>query len=143
MNINVMRISASSALCALLAVSTGCAPADEDTDRTVRAETAGQGIEAAAEEPADGNTRGPARNGSEQDFLDDLTAFGLPPEMTAATTVEVGIGICRGISDGADTDTILDHLRPLTSSIAAQDPERDTAEVGRALIDASRAHLCG
>ncbi|GAA1052587.1 MULTISPECIES: DUF732 domain-containing protein [Dietzia] len=143
MSDHAVRIPAAVALCAVLAVGGGCGPAEEATDRTVRAETTGQGAEAEAGGPAAVGPRGPARNGSEQDFLDDLTAFGLPTEMTAATTVEVGIGICRSISDGSDTETILDHLRPLTSAIAAQDPERDTAEVGRAIIDASRAHLCG
>ncbi|AWH95278.1 DUF732 domain-containing protein [Dietzia psychralcaliphila] len=143
MSVNPLRISAASALFALMAVSAGCAAADEVPDRTVKAETAGQGAATSESEPVDGSARGPARNGSEQEFLDDLTAFGLPTEMTAATTVEVGIGICRSITDGADTDTILDRIRPLTSAIAAQDAERDTAEVGRAIIDASRAHLCG
>lgn len=142
MSINPLRISAASALFALVAVSTGCAPADDATDRTVRAETAGQGADTAEREPDGGGARGPARNGDEQAFLDDLTSIGLPTEMTAATTVEVGIGICRSIADGADTDTILDRIRPLTSAIAAQDAERDTTEVGRAIIDASRAHLC-
>ncbi|MFN3602656.1 MAG: DUF732 domain-containing protein [Dietzia sp.] len=142
MSINPLRISAASALIALVALSTGCAPAEDATDRTMRAETAGQGTDTADREPDDSGARVPARNGDEQAFLDDLTAVGLPTEMTAATTVEVGIGICRSIADGADTDTILDRIRPLTSAIAAQDEDRDTAEVGRAIIDASRAHLC-
>ncbi|EYT57312.1 hypothetical protein H483_0115670 [Dietzia sp. UCD-THP] len=138
----VTRFSVATVVCAFLAVSTGCAAGQDATDRTVRADTMGQGADAADAQPA-GTAGGPARTGSEQDFLDQLTASGLPTEMTAATTVEVGLGICRSISDGADTETILDHLRPLTSAIAAQDADRDTAGVGRALIDASRAHLCG
>lgn len=138
----VARLSVATVVFAFLAVSTGCAAGQDATDRTVRADTVGQGADAADEQPA-GTAGGPARTGSEQDFLDQLTASGLPTEMTAATTVEVGLGICRSISDGADTETILDHLRPLTSAIAAQDADRDTAGVGRALIDASRAHLCG
>lgn len=82
------------------------------------------------------------RSRAEQEFLDELTGFGFPTDMTAGTTVEVGIGICQSIADGADDDTILDRIRPLTGAIAAQDPERDTAEVGRSFIDASRTHLC-
>jgi hypothetical protein len=63
--------------------------------------------------------------------------------MSAETIVEVGIGVCRGEADGADTETILDRLRPLTGAIAAQEPELDTTEVGRAIVEASRTHLCG
>ncbi|MGN0101768.1 MAG: DUF732 domain-containing protein [Dietzia sp.] len=84
----------------------------------------------------------PARSADERAFLTDLAGFGLPTEMTAETTLEVGLGICGGIEDGADTETILERIRPLTSAIAAQSDEWDTARVGRALIEASRARLC-
>lgn len=79
---------------------------------------------------------------AEQEFLDELSGFGFPTDMTASTTVEVGIGICQSIGDGADDDTILDRIQPFTSAIAAQNPERESAEVGHMLIDASRARLC-
>lgn len=82
------------------------------------------------------------RTDDEQEFLAELSGFGLPTEMTAVTTIEVGAGICGGIADGADDETILERIRPLTSAIAAQNPDLDTAEVGRAIVDASRTHLC-
>ncbi|WP_010542538.1 DUF732 domain-containing protein [Dietzia alimentaria] len=92
-----------------------------------------------ASAPADTTSRwSPA----EREFLDDLSGFGFPTDMTASTTVEVGIGICHSIADGADDDTILDRIRPLTSAIAAQHPDRESAEVGQKLIDASRTRLC-
>lgn len=84
----------------------------------------------------------PLRTPQEQRFLDELSVFGFPTDMTASTTVEVGVGICQSIAHGADDDTILDRIRPLTSAIAAQDQERDSAEVGRGFVDASRTHLC-
>ena len=83
------------------------------------------------------------RTDNEQAFLDELTEFGLPTGMSADTTVEVGIGICQNIDDGAGTDTILDHIRPLSSAIATQSADHDTDRVGRAIVAASRAHLCG
>ncbi|MDX2357235.1 DUF732 domain-containing protein [Dietzia sp. PP-33] len=139
---NPRHIVAATTLSALLAVSAACGGAEVAPERTVRAETAGQTTDVSGPAPTSSSATSPVRDGSEQHFLDDLAAFGLPTGMTAATTVEVGIGICRSIADGADTETILDRIRPLTSAIAAQDPERDTAEVGRAIVDASRAHLC-
>ena len=83
-----------------------------------------------------------ARTDGEQAFLDDLAGFGLPTGMSANTTVEVGIGICQNIDDGTDTDTILDHIRPLSSAIAAQSAQHNTDRVGRAIVEASRTHLC-
>lgn len=97
---------------------------------------------AAADARPDGGAADPAPTVNEQSFLDELAALGFPTGMTAETTIEVGIGICRGIADGADTDTVLDRIRPLTSAIAAQSAERDAAEVGSAIVDASRTHLC-
>ena len=83
-----------------------------------------------------------ARTDGEQAFLDDLAQFGLPTGMSANTTVEVGIGICQSIDDGADTDTILEHIRPLSSAIAARSADHDTDRVGRAIVEASRSQLC-
>lgn len=83
-----------------------------------------------------------ARTDGEQAFLDDLAQFGLPTGMSANTTVEVGIGICLKIAEGVDDETILDQIRPLSSAIASQIEDIDTAGVGRALVDASRTHLC-
>lgn len=83
-----------------------------------------------------------ARTDSEQAFLDELTEFGLPTGMSADTTVEVGIGICENIDDGVDTETILDHIRPLSTAIATQSADHDTDRVGRAIVEASRTHLC-
>ncbi len=82
------------------------------------------------------------RSASEQAFLDDLTEFGLPTGMSADTTVEVGLGICDTIADGAGTDVILTHIRPLSSAIASQSAEHDSDRVGRAIVEASRTHLC-
>lgn len=83
-----------------------------------------------------------ARTNSERAFLVELTEFGLPTGMSADTTVEVGVGICQNIDDGVDTDTILDHIRPLSSAIATQSTDHDTDRVGRAIVEASRTHLC-
>lgn len=83
-----------------------------------------------------------ARTDDEQAFLDELNQIGLPTGMSADTTVEVGIGICQNIDDGVDTDTILDHIRPLTSAIATRSADQDTDRVGRAIVEASRANLC-
>lgn len=82
------------------------------------------------------------RTDDEQAFLDELTGLGLPTGMSADTTVEVGLGICQKIDDGVDTGTILDHIRPLSSAIATQSADHDTDRVGRAIVEASRAHLC-
>ena len=135
------RIATATALFTLVAAGSGCATATDAVVQTPHAKTAEAGAVGEDGAPA-GGARGPARTEGERHFLDDLAAFGLPTEMTAATTVEVGIGICEGIADGADDETILDRIRPLTSAMAAQDSGRDTAEVGRAIVDASRAHLC-
>lgn len=151
MTLSRPRIGAASAIVALgLAASTaGCGAADPEM------KAAGASASASGQEnaPTDGAATGgattadgaadPARTAPEQQYLDQLAAFGVPTDMTAETTVEVGLGICRGIADGADTETILDRIRPLSSAIAAQNTSRDTAEVGRAIIDASRTHLCG
>ena len=131
-----------------LGCAAGCGAAGPDVEAAGVAASAGQGPASADAAPTDGptpdgGTAGTARTEPEQDFLVQLAAFGVPTDMTADTTVEVGIGICRGIADGADTETILDRIRPLSSAIAAHDPERDTAEVGRAIVEASRTHLCG
>lgn len=83
-----------------------------------------------------------ARTADQQAFLDDLTELGLPTGMSADTTVEVGIGICQNLDSGVDTDTILEHIRSLSSAIASQSPDHDTDRVGRAIVEASRTHLC-
>ncbi|MDV8001735.1 DUF732 domain-containing protein [Rhodococcus sp. IEGM 1408] len=145
------RLAAASAIVALgLAASTaGCGAVGPEVEATGASVPASgqeasptEGAVSGAETTAGGMT-GPARTAPEQEYLDQLAAFGVPTDMTSETTVEVGLGICRGIADGADTETILDRIRPLSSAIAAQDTRRDTAEVGRAIIDASRTHLCG
>lgn len=141
MTFSPARIAAATALFTLVAAGSGCTSAQESAEPTSNADTVVADPAVADRAPA-GAERGPTRTEDERQFLDELTAFGLPTEMTAATTVEVGIGICQGIDDGADVETILDRIRPLTSAIAAQDSDRDTAEVGRAIVDASRAHLC-
>lgn len=150
MTISRHRLVAASAIVGLcVAASTaGCGAADPEVEAAGASASAGQelaptGGAATGGATADGDVAGPARTEPEQEFLDQLTVSGVPTDMTAETTVEVGLGICRGIADGADTETILDRIRPLSSAIAAQAPERDTAEVGRAIIDASRTHLCG
>lgn len=142
MTVTPARIIAATALFTLFAGGSGCAPADTPVDQPPVVGTTEVSVVGAESAPG-GGTRGPTRTEDERQFLDALAAFGLPTEMTAATTVEVGIGICQGIADGADDDTILDRIRPLTSAIAAQEADHDTTEVGRAIVDASRAHLCG
>ncbi|UVE95135.1 DUF732 domain-containing protein [Dietzia sp. B32] len=135
------RVLGASALVALAAVAGACGTGAEDPAGTMSTVAAsGFGSESSEQLPPE--DRIDTRTDEEQAFLADLSGFGLPTEMTAATTVEVGVGICRGIADGADTETILDRIRPLTSAIAAQTPDLDTAEVGRAIVDASRTHLC-
>lgn len=132
------RVLAASALIAVAAAG-GCG---------TRAETPVDSVSAVAEprpvtsELTGARDRIDTRTDDEQEFLAELSGFGLPTEMTAITTIEVGAGICRGIADGADTETILDRIRPLAGAIAAQNPDLDTAEVGRTIVEASRTHLC-
>lgn len=134
---------AAAALTALVVVTSGCAspePAEQadggEPPSTTRAEQS-------TGHRADDDGHEVVRTQDEQGYLEELSRLGLPARTAADTTVEVGIGICRTIADGADTDTILDGIRPLSSALAAQSGERDTQEAGRALVDASRAHLCG
>lgn len=82
------------------------------------------------------------RTTHQQTFLDDVAGFGFPTDMTADTIIEVGIGICQGIADGADDATILERIHPLTSAIAAQNADYDPSDLGRAILEASRTHLC-
>lgn len=126
------------------AVSVGACGADNGENSPEQAETT-TGPDTSAAGNSEASSRAdaaPQRTATEREFLEELSDFGFPTGMTASTTVEVGIGICQSIADGADDETILDGIRPLTSAIAAQDPEMDTAEVGRGLVDASRTHLC-
>ncbi|HMT48898.1 DUF732 domain-containing protein [Dietzia sp. UBA5065] len=132
------RMAVVSVCLALAAGATGCGAASESTGATEVAGTVAQAQAGSADTAAE-----PIRTNSETHFLDELTAIGIPTGMSADTTVEVGIGICRSIAHGAGLETILDRIRPLTSAIAAQDTRLDTAEVGRAIVDASRTHLCG
>lgn len=116
----------------------GCGHAEEQPANT-------PGSPAAASERDEVTRAAPApesRTDDEQAFLDELNQIGLPTGMSADTTVEVGIGICQNIDDGVDTDTILDHIRPLTSAIATRSADQDTDRVGRAIVEASRANLC-
>lgn len=133
------RPLAVSVLVVVAAVSGACGSVAEDpvpTTSAVAEQAAPPPSETHAADHADTRTE------KEQAFLADLSGFGLPTEMTAVTTIEVGVGICDGIDDGADTETILDRIRPLTSAIAAQSADLDSAGVGRAILDASRTHLC-
>lgn len=137
------RVLAASALVAITAVTGACGTGTEDPGSIVPAGSE-PGTSTAGLTSAKARTDAPtdARTDDEQAFLADLSGLGPPTKMTADTTIEVGVGICRGIADGADTETILDRIRPLTSAIAAQSAGLDTAEVGRTILDASRAHLC-
>lgn len=78
----------------------------------------------------------------ERAYLDDLTSRGIRADASSDTTVEVGLGICRGLAEGLDPDAVLDRIGPLTTALAAQAEGRDVTDVGNALVDASRAHLC-
>lgn len=132
------------ALSAVLALAlgvTGCAQANDNTSETLPGSSA-----SAASVTVNETTQVSAptiRANSEQEFLDQLARFGLPTGMSSDTTVEVGIGICQNLAEGAETDTILNHIRPLSSAIAAQSDNHDTDEVGRTIVEASRTHLCG
>lgn len=129
------------AVLAMTVFAAGCG-APEDTPATSSQGITTQEDVSTAQQP-DETPSEPVRTRDEQAFLDDLTRLGVPTDSAAGTTVEVGIGICRGISEGAGADEILDHIRPITSALAARTGGRDANEVGRALVDASRAHLCG
>lgn len=133
------RLLAASPLVAAAVVVGACGTATEEPASTMSAAAVPDSVTSTqSAAPARIDTRTDA----EREFLADLSGVGLPTEMTAATTIEVGFGICRGIADGADTETVLDRIRPLTSAIAAQSPDLDSAAVGRAIVDASRTHLC-
>lgn len=142
-----MRTRAAIALAAGLVgvtAAAGCAsPADEPAETTGAAASAPGG-----QEPADtpsGTGTGAERSSDEQAFLDDLAGRGVATDTAADTAVEVGLGICRGIAEGADPETVLDRVRPFTTALAARDGDggADAADVGRVLVDASRSHLCG
>jgi hypothetical protein len=140
MRIVSKRAGLSALLLALALTAAGCAQADESptglqADAPAAVSTPSQA--------ADPTAAPPVRTDREQAFLDELAEFGLPTGMSADTTVEVGIGICRNIAEGAETEMILDHIRPLSSAIATQSAGHDTDEVGRAIVEASRTRLCG
>lgn len=136
------------ALLALTVVVSACGQsADEAPESSVEAsDSGGSGdtgsTSGAGEAPNPSGSTSESRTNDEQAFLDELTEFGLPTGMSAETTIEVGIGICLKIAEGVDDETILDQIRPLSSAIASQIEDIDTAGVGRALVDASRTHLC-
>ncbi len=123
---------------AVLAVA-GCG-AEPDGGLGDSVATAGPG--ALPTEDVRPKTRTEVRASREQAFLDDVSEVGFPVDMTADTVIEVGIGICQGIDDGADEAEVLEQIRPLTDAFAAQSPGHDDADVGRAIVEASRAHLC-
>lgn len=126
-------------LLALVFSVAACAQAEDPAREAATHEPASSS--SAAETPAP-QPEPEQRTDSERQFLDELTGFGLPTGMSAETTIEVGIGICESIADGATTDTILDHIRPLSSAIAAQSDDHDNNRVGLAIVEASRSHLC-
>lgn len=139
-----LRCSGVASMALATALALGACGAD-DAEETPEAASTTTGPATAAAGTSSGSTLADAasrRSPAEQEFLDELSGSGFPTDMTASTTVEVGIGICQSIADGADDDTILDRIRPFTGAIAAQDPERDSSEVGRSFIDSSRTHLC-
>lgn len=138
MRIRSQRTLVAPVLVALALAGSGCGHAEEQPVSTPEAPAA----ESERDEGTDAAPVPEARTHSEQAFLDELDEIGLPTGMSADTTVEVGIGICQNIEDGVDTDTILDHIRPLTSAIATQSADQDTDRVGRAIVEASRANLC-
>lgn len=138
-----MRISPArvTAVATLAVVLTGCATdtaSDAGPDHTTTAEERSTDAAAGATEAESRDVRTRA----EQAFVNDLSRRGLPTHTAADTTVEVGVGICRSLAEGEEPAVILDRLRPLTSALAAQHSDKDTDGVGRALVDASRSHLC-
>ncbi len=135
--------AASAVAAALVLLTTGCGAPDQDeqADDAVPAVTSATGGSTAPS--ADDGGKDVARTQDERGFLDELSRLGLPARTAADTTVEVGNGICRTLDEGVDTVAILDGIRPISSALAAQSGERDAQEAGRALVDASRAHLCG
>lgn len=144
-----LRTQAAIALAAGLvgvAAAAGCARADEPAETTGTAAASAPGGQDPSDTPSDtGTGTGAERSSNEQAFLDDLAGRGVATDTAADTAVEVGLGICRGIAEGADPGTVLDRFRPFTTALAARDGDGGTnaADVGRALVDASRAHLCG
>lgn len=139
MTITPARVTAVATLALALA---GCAqdpasgPAPESTTTTTEGSPADTGR-------ADGATGArDVRSRTEQAFINDLSRMGLRTDTAVDTTVEVGVGICGSLAEGEEPDVILDRLRPLTSALAAQHSDKDTDAVGRALVEASRAHLC-
>lgn len=140
MSISLARAVAAgaAAAAALAGCSTPATPTPEPTSDTGTASTTSRPT-AQATTPGSPTVR----TRSEQAFVNELSRLGLPTHSAAGTTIEVGIGICRSLAEGEQTDVILDRIRPLTSVLAAQHSERDTDEVGRSLVDASRSHLCG
>lgn len=136
----VYRIAVSATILAL--ATAGCTTPDDATECAVAQDTpsAPSGTTDPGRDGDTGTTQ--PRPSGERAYLDSLSQQGLPGQTAVGTTVEVGLGICQSLSEGADTSTILDRIRPLTSALAAQTGAPDTEELGRAFVDASRTHLC-
>src|SRR5699024_2541383 len=100
------RVLAASALVAVAAAG-GCGTRAEAPVDSVSAVAEPRPVTSAQTGARD---RPDPRTDDEQEFLAELSGFGLPTEMTAVTTIEVGAGICGGIADGADDETILERI---------------------------------
>lgn len=122
---------------ALSVTACGAAPESGIGDTVATADTG-----PVSQEPVRPEEGSAGRTVHEQTFLDEVAGYGFPTDMTADTVVEVGVGICQGLAEGADDATIIERIRPLTSAIAAQNADRGPADLGRAILEASRAHLC-
>ena len=88
---------------AVVILAAGCGNRDavpSDPVPTVPASPSGQ-------ETSTSTTPAGTRDDDQLAYLAELTELGLPTGLSADTAVEVGVGICRKISDGADTATIL------------------------------------
>lgn len=138
MTITPARVAAMLTLAVAL---TGCATDSASDAAPEHTTTTGERPAEVDTTAADTGTRD-ARSRAEQAFINDLSRMGLPTDTAVDTTVEVGVGICQSLADGEEPDVILDRLRPLTSALSAQHSDKDTDAVGRALVDASRSHLC-
>ncbi len=132
------RLTACLALCALIA---GCGEPDQATPAPEQPPTTRSALTttpSAVGEPREQ----PARSAREQSFLQDLADHGIPTATSPDTAIEVGYGICHGLDEGNDPGRVLERIRPFTSALAAHTGGQDTAAVGRAVVDASRTHLC-
>lgn len=131
-----------------LASIAGCGARADDADAGSTTPN-GTTATAAAGTTADGSgTPGSAatttaRAREELAYLGDLDRRGVGSQSAEGTLVELGHGVCRSLSSGADPQAAAERLRPVARALAARAPgDADATAIARELVDSARTHLC-